>query len=266
MPETTRGAGADLARQALAAARAAAKTAPTANPKKPRRTMRPHRGEGRDPQGLGTLLGKLQAEQGWEASLDGGSLIDQWAKICPTELADSVRPTAYDPDRGLLTLQPDTASRGAHLRMSQQLLMRHLNNALGKPAVRTIRVLPPGGRRDGAPDPAPQQAAPKPEAPVKTRETAHPGYRHTLALALDNRLTLPPETSYEEEARRRQEAALRANRLPESEDREAYWAQQDAVESAGPEPGSMAASEAAARAYARSQAAGRTPRRAFDVA
>ncbi|KPI31381.1 protein of unknown function DUF721 [Actinobacteria bacterium OV320] len=263
---TPQSSGADLARQALAAARAAAKTQPVAGPKKTRRTMRVHRGEGRDPQAFDAILNTLRAEQGWEGGINGGNLLDQWPDICPPELATTVRPTAYDPERGLLTLEPSTPAYGTQLRLFQNKLIQHLNQALGKPAVRTIRVLPPGGRRDGAPDPAPQPTAPKPEAPVKTRETAHAGYRHTLALALENRLTLPPETAYEEEARRRQEAALRANRQPESEDREAYWAQQDAAAAAGPTPGSMAASEAAARAYARSQAAGRTPQRAFDVA
>jgi hypothetical protein len=69
------------------------------------------------------------------------------------------------------------------------------------------------------------------------------------------------------EAIARQEAALRARRQPEDEHREGYWAQQDATATAGPAPGSMEASERAARAYARRAAAGlNQPRRAFDVA
>ncbi|MFD9004481.1 DciA family protein [Streptomyces sp. NPDC059582] len=261
------GSGADLARQALAAARAAAKTKPAAAPKKSRRSMRPSRGEGRDPQGLGSIMGKLKSEQGWDAGIDGGSLLDQWAKICPTELAPNVRPTAYDPDRGLLTLQPSSPAYATRLRMSQQLLARHLNNALGKTAVRAIRVLPPGGRHDSVCDEPTPEAAPAatPEAPVKTRESAHPGYRHVLSLALENRTPKRAESPYVEEARARQEAALRANRQPEAAHREAYWAEQDAHTE--PRPGSMAASEAAALAYKRSQKAGPgEPRRAFDVA
>lgn len=262
MPETPTSSGADLARQALAAARAAAKTRPDTSQRKTRRSIRPTRGEGREPQGLGNVLDRLKSEQGWEASIDGGNLLDQWAKICPTELTDNVQPTAYDAERGLLTLQPSSPAYATRLRMSQQLLAVHLNRQLGKPAVRAIRVLPPGGRHNPSRDEAEPTLQAAPEAPVKTRDMAHPGYRETLALALNNRYQKPAGNPYEEEARRRQEAAARANRLPEEEHREAYWASQPT----GPAPGSMAASEAAALAYKRSQAAGRDIPRAFDVA
>ncbi len=262
MPDNPTASGADLARQALAAARAAAKTQPAANQKKRRSSIRPSRGEGRDPQGLATVFERLTADQGWADSINGGSIIDQWAKICPPELATTVQPTAYDPERGRLTLQPSTPAYATQVRLFQRKLTQHLNQQLGKPAVREIRVLPPG-----RPHPAPDLEQPdqhQPEAPIKTRETAHPGYRQTLALALDNKPPAPQENPYVEEIRQRQIDALRANRLPETEHREAYWAQADAA--AGPRPGSMEASERAALAYKRSQAAAGDPRRAFDVA
>lgn len=262
MSDTPTASGADLARQALAAARAAAKNRPAAGPKKTRSTTRPSRGEGRDPQAFGNVLEHLKSEQGWEASIDGGSIIDRWASICPTQLATTVQPVAYDPDRGLLTLQPSTPAYATQLRLFQQQLARHLNQAIGKPAVRAIRVLPPGGRHPGQPQTVDQPAAPAREAPVKTRETAHPGYREALEAALAHRPSKEPGNPYVLEAMRRQEAALRANRQPADEDREAYWAS----EPTGPQPGSVEASLAAALAYKRSQAAGRTPRRAFDVA
>lgn len=264
MPDTPTASGADLARQALAAARAAAKTRPAATPKK-RRTVRPARGEGRDPLAFGDLLKNLKTEQGWETGIDGGNLIDQWPTLCPPELATTVRPTAYDPDRGLLTLQPSTPAYATQVRLFQQHLIRRLNEGLGRPAVRTIRVLPPGGRpaAGSGPDQMPDVPA-EPKAPAKTRETASPGYREALEAALAHKPDRQPTNPYVLEAIARQEEALRRKRQPEHEHRDAYWAQLDAE--SGPRPGSMAASEQAARAYARRQAAAGAPRRAFDVA
>lgn len=57
-------------------------------------------------------------------------------------------------------------------------------------------------------------------------------------------------------------AALRAGRQPEDEHRDAVWAQ----ETTGPAAGSVEESLARARAYARQNRGGQTPRRAFDVA
>ncbi|MDX3531946.1 DUF721 domain-containing protein [Streptomyces sp. ID05-39B] len=268
MTDTPSASGADLARQALAAARASAKNAPTAAGRPPTRTTtRRTRGQHGDPQAFGSILGKLTAEQGWETGIDGGSLIDQWPQIAPTELATTVRPISYDPDRGLLILEPSTPAYATQVRLFQTTLIQHLNGKLGKPAVRTLRVLPPGRRHATAPQPTEQPAAPAPEVPVKTRDMAHPGYREALELALDHRLPDTAGDPYVEEAMRRQEAALRAHRQPEREDREAYWAQVDAEASAVRAVRSSDASRTAALAYKRQHAGGtQEPRRAFDVA
>jgi predicted nucleic acid-binding Zn ribbon protein len=256
--------GADLARQALAAARANARNTPAQAPRKTRRTMRVHRGEHGDPQGLGNILDNLTATQGWDTGLDGGNLIDQWTTIAPTELATTVQPVAYDPERGILQVRPSSPAYATQVRMFQQQLAKHLNTQLGRPAVRTIRVL--------APSAAPAAGLPEPEqpktmdAPVKTRGTASPGYRAALEAALANRPEKQPGNPYVAEADARQVAALRANRQPETDHQDAVWAQADAEQKAGPKPGSMEASERAARAYARRAAGGRDLPRAFDVA
>lgn len=264
MTETPQTSGKDLARQALAAARARAKTAPAPGPKKTRRPSRPTRGGHGDPQGLGRILERLTTEQGWDASLGGGNLIDQWPQICPAELATTVQPVAYDAERGILELRPSSPAYATQLRLFQQQLARHLNAKLGRPAVRGIRVLTPGGGTAAVLVPPPEAEQPDP-APVKTRETASAGYREALAAVLEHRPEPRHTDPYIAAALERQEAALRANRQPESEHQDAVWAQDEAERKAGPRPGSMEASERGALAYARSQAVGRTPR-AFDVA
>ena len=180
-----------------------------------------------------------------------------------------MQPVSYDAERGILELRPSSPAYATQLRLFQQQLAKHLNGKLGRPAVRGIRVLAPGGGT--APVAMPPSETERPEvpgaeAPVRTRADGCIGYQDALAVALEHKPGPPPVNPYVEEAMRRQEAALRANRLPEDEHREAGWVEEEAIRKAGPVPGSMEASEAAARAYARSQAAGRTPRRAFDAA
>lgn len=255
--------GADLARMALAAARKAATTAPTQQPKKVRRS-RPARGEGRDPQGLATILGRLTTEQGWDTALDGGNLIDQWPTIAPTELATTVRPVAYDTERGILEVQPSSPAYATQLRLRQLQIVEHLNTQLGRPAVRAIRVRNFGG----APAPTAQTLKPEtpavPAGPVKTRETAHPGYQAARALALEHRREHTDTNPYLAEARARQEAALLANRLPETEHRDGMW-ETDRLLKNQPDPAEAIRRAAIARAR-QQKAGGDVPQRLFGAA
>lgn len=265
MPDQPKGSGADLARQALAAARAAAKTSPVPTARKKRtRGRRAERGAGRDPIAFGSLLGKVSAEQGWPAALEGGSVLARWPELCP-QFATTVQPVRYDPERAVLELRPSTHTIASGLRLLGGQLAKQINDKLGSTVVRAIRVLPVGATATGTADLVPEPA--RTEAPVKTRDTASPGYRHVLELALENKPDRQPTNPYVLEAMAAQEAALRASRQPGSEHREAVWAEADAAAAAGPEPGSLEASLRAAIAYKRREQAGLTqPRRAFDVA
>ncbi|MDX2800168.1 DciA family protein [Streptomyces scabiei] len=262
--------GVDLARAALAAARATAKTRP-AEPKKTRRTRSVVRSGGRDPVGLAAAITGMMTERDWQPPETGGSILDQWPTIAP-ELADKVAAVRFEHGTGLLHLQPVSPAYATQLRMFQAQIVRRIHDKTGQQAVRALRILTPGpapapGSGDTGPQPLALAAPPGPEAPVRTRETAHPGYRHTLDLALTHRPAREPADSYLLEAIAQQDRALRAKRLPEDEHTE-YLAERERLErQAGPAPGSSEASRAAALAYKRAEAAGRTqPRRAFDAA
>lgn len=253
--------GSDLARQALAAARANAKTKPVGKPKKRRPTMVRH-GGGRDPIALSSLLDTVATEQGWQEGMDGGNLIADWRKICPTALVDTLTPVGYDPERGQLTVRPAHYAAATNATLMQRQLVKHLNDQLGRPVVRTLRVLPPGApsavAADEAPAPAPVLAEPK------TRATASAGYRQTLEAHLQARPEHPPTDPYLLEAIARQDAALRAHRLPDpSGVRKLETPDEATVRHARSE-----AAQRAALAYKRSeQRNGPAPvRRAFDVA
>lgn len=173
--------GKDLARQALAAYKATAKTAPVGKPK-PRRTKR-DRGPGRDPVGLGGVLGTISTEQGWELSLEGGSILDQWATLCP-DLVGRAEPVAYDAEHGRLDLRPASPAYATQLRLFGGQLCKRVNDKMGQGLVRSIRVLPVGALSSEESSSRPAAAAPAAAVdpgPVKTRDTASDGYKATLA-------------------------------------------------------------------------------------
>jgi len=263
MTNTPSASGADLARQALAAARAAAKTAPAPQTRRPKRVRR-EMGSGRDPRPLGHIVDGLAAAEGWADSLGAGNLTDRWTELCPTVYADTTQPVGYDPDTGTLTLRAASHTVATGLRMAELMLVQSINGKLGRAVVRQIKVrigsdgTGPRKLEDTAP-----AASAVPEAPVRTREDGCPGYQNTRAVVLEHRPPAPTPPPYVEEAMRRQENALRAGRQPETEHRDAVWAH----EATGPARDSVEESLARARAYARQHRGGQAmPRRAFDVA
>ncbi|MFF7476593.1 DciA family protein [Streptomyces sp. NPDC008092] len=257
--------GRDLARQALAAYKATARTTPAAAPARTRRKRVTRPGDGRDPISLATAITGLGADLPLDAGLAGGNLIDQWPTLCP-QYVGLVEPARYDEQTGRLDLRPASHTYAAQLRLLGGQLAKQINDKLGRPVVRTIRVLPVGAVTAAQPAPA-APAEDDPKAPVKTRQPAPPGYRIALEAVLAHRPERPPADPYQAAAIARQEAALRANRQPEAEHRDAVWAQADAETKAGPAAGSMAASERAALAFKRRDQAGlNQPRRAFDTA
>ncbi|MGW1814186.1 DciA family protein [Streptomyces sp. NPDC002125] len=170
-------AGADLARQALAAYKAGAQNAPTTKPRL--RQIKHDRGPGRDPVGLGGVLGKISTEQGWDLAREGGGIRDQWATLCP-ELVGLAEPVAYDAEKRRLDVRPGSPAYATHLRLCNGGLCDRINQKLGKAVVRTIRVLPVGPMT-GEPSTAPAPAVTATPRPVKTHETACAGFQAARA-------------------------------------------------------------------------------------
>lgn len=230
---TEQPAGPDLARQALASWKAAAKSRPATGATKPRKKRRAQYGDGRDPVGLGSVLGKLGEENEWKVGVKGGSIGDQWASLCP-ELVGHVEPAGLDPATGRLDLRPSHNTAATQLRWLGPQLVTRLQ-AKGMP-VRTIRVLRVGPLSTPAPA-AVDGPAPQPEAPIKTRADASPGYRAALDAAQAGK-TARPATEIQQRIRAAAEAqaqAIRAMREDPDEHRDAVWFVTDLEEAAAAE-------------------------------
>jgi predicted nucleic acid-binding Zn ribbon protein len=147
--------GADLARDALAAARAAsaarrAAVGGAAGIRKPvRRTGtgmgRPRRrgwsGSGadeRDPQMLGRLTSRLSGDRGWAPRLANGSVFGRWAELVGEEVAEHARPVSLRD--GVLTVAADSTAWATQLRLLQRQLIGKLAAGLGDGVVKTMRI------------------------------------------------------------------------------------------------------------------------------
>ncbi|MFB8122078.1 DciA family protein [Streptomyces bacillaris] len=253
---TTEGSGADLARLALQAARAAAKTRPTAKPRL--RTARPARGERRDPAGLGNVLGHLTAELGWDGGMGGGNILEQWPDLCP-QYVGHIEPAHYDPQAGRLDLRPASHAYATQLRLLGGQLCKQINDKLGQNLVRSIRVLPVGAlstapaRTAAALSPAPARG------PVRTRDTACDGYKEALAaIRRPGKPTTDPKV-----AAARDEQTRTMAREPEGAFTDAAVA---AEEAAGPQLSDSERARQAAIAHKRNGGHTAPVRRVFDVA
>ena len=145
--------GADLARAALQAARAAAKNDKPAGQRRVvgRRgagagTRRRRRWSGagpdeRDPQPLGRLAARLATDRGWNARLAGGQLFGRWARIVGEEVAEHVTPVSLDD--GVLTVRAASTAWATQLRLLQRQLLVRIAAGVGDGVVTRIKVQGP---------------------------------------------------------------------------------------------------------------------------
>ncbi|MFE7512747.1 DciA family protein [Streptomyces sp. NPDC057540] len=207
--------GVDLARQALLAAREAAKKNGARTTKPKRRTGTTLRRDGREPLGLGAAISMMMTERGLVAPAAGGSVLAQWEAILAAaapELARHVKAVRFDAESGRLDVAPDAPAYGTKVRWIAPKLIAAANEKVPDARVRTLHVLPPApgkaspvtaASEPASPESVPAVSTPRPAlsagdsvlqrvvpaGPVKTRESASAGYRRALAA---HRAVVPP--------------------------------------------------------------------------
>jgi len=141
--------GPDLARAALEAARASAKSrakqpgrrsAGGANRSKRRRWS----GAGpddRDPQPLGRLASRVATDHGWAERLAGGNVFGKWAKLVGEDVAEHAKPITLSD--GELTVQADSTAWATQLRLLQRELIKRIAAGVGDGVVKKLKVQGP---------------------------------------------------------------------------------------------------------------------------
>ncbi|WP_308190966.1 DUF721 domain-containing protein [Pseudonocardia terrae] len=147
--------GADLARDALAAAR-------EANAQKRKERQAEQRGarpkgygrgrrrrwsgpgpDNRDPQPFGRVVSRVAMDRGWSSRLTDATVLGRWPTLVGPDIADHCTPVSLRD--GELTLQAESTAWATQLRTLQRQLLQRLAGAVGPDVVRRIRVVGPSG-------------------------------------------------------------------------------------------------------------------------
>lgn len=145
--------GADLARDALraareaSAARAAERGTRGSGSRRPvskrRRRWSGPGPDDRDPQPLGRLVSRTSIDRGWSGRLTDATIIGRWPQLVGPEIAEHCTPLSLRD--GELVLQAESTAWATQLRTLQRQLLQRLAAAVGNDVVRRIRVVGPTG-------------------------------------------------------------------------------------------------------------------------
>lgn len=141
--------GAQLARAALDAARAAGRTYTTkpgaGAPRQPgdgqsgrRRRWSGAGPDPRDPQPLGGLVRRLMSDRGWDQAAAEGRVLGDWPSLVGPEIASKSKPVGLRD--GELTLQAESTAWATQLRLLSGKLLGLLSAELGPNVVKKIRI------------------------------------------------------------------------------------------------------------------------------
>ena len=120
---------------------------PGGGSQKPGRSVRDTRGftqfhaTGRDPLGLGKVVGRLVAERGWTSPVAVGSVMAEWATLVGPEISAHCTPESFTDTT--LHVRCDSTAWATQLRLLSISLLEKFRTELGDGVVTSIQVLGP---------------------------------------------------------------------------------------------------------------------------
>lgn len=142
--------GPDAARDALRRARRAAElrgeirsksaAGSLEGPRVPKKKARPSRefGVGRDPQGVGSIMGRLVVDRGWSSPVAVGSVVSQWPSFVGPEVAAHCQATGFAGTT--LTVRCDSTAWAANMRLLRPSLLEKFRTEVGPGIVTVIEI------------------------------------------------------------------------------------------------------------------------------
>lgn len=140
---------AEVARQALNRAKAAARAKGLRPGQEPRRRIladTPTSGArpgGRDPQLLGDVVAHLLRERDWVADVSVGGVVGRWREVVGDQVADHCEPETFE-DK-VLVVRADSTAWATQVRLLAPQLLERLAREVGEGVVETVTVLGPAG-------------------------------------------------------------------------------------------------------------------------
>jgi len=123
------------------------KAPPAGGNQKPRTSAQGTRGfsqfhsTGRDPLGLGKVVGRLVAERGWTSPVAVGSVMAEWPALVGPEIAAHCTPESFTDTT--LHVRCDSTAWATQLRLLSMSLLEKFRTELGDGVVTSIQVLGP---------------------------------------------------------------------------------------------------------------------------
>lgn len=140
---------AEVARQALNRAKAAARAKGLRPGQEPRRRILADpptsgaRPGGRDPQLLGDVVAHLLRERDWVADVSVGGVVGRWREVVGDQVADHCEPETFE-DK-VLVVRADSTAWATQVRLLGPQLLERLAREVGEGVVETVTVLGPAG-------------------------------------------------------------------------------------------------------------------------
>lgn len=140
---------AEVARQALNRAKAAARAKGLRPGQEPRRRILADpptsgaRPGGRDPQLLGDVVAHLLRERDWVADVSVGGVVGRWREVVGDQVADHCEPETFE-DK-VLVVRADSTAWATQVRLLAPQLLERLAREVGEGVVETVTVLGPAG-------------------------------------------------------------------------------------------------------------------------
>jgi len=134
-------------REAAAARGEIRRAAPRPGSQKAKKGIRDIRGfsqfhaTGRDPLGLGKVVGRLVAERGWTSPVAVGSVMAEWATLVGPEISAHCTPESFTGTT--LHVRCDSTAWATQLRLLSMSLLEKFRVELGDGVVTSIQVLGP---------------------------------------------------------------------------------------------------------------------------
>lgn len=139
----------EVARAALNRAKAAARAkglrpgsparrSPLAEPRKESKGP-----NARDPQLLGSVVGRLLREKGWTQDVSVGGVVGRWRDVVGDDVADHCTPVTFEDH--VLVVRADSTAWATQLRMLVPNLLRRMAEEIGEGVVEEVSVLGPAG-------------------------------------------------------------------------------------------------------------------------